>query len=116
MNNLNELNTVLFDTLRGVKDGTIDDKKAKSITGVSNAIINNAKLQLNAAKFIKGGSINTAYFGEISAKNQLKSSPENDLYSDKLEFAISMGYKNLADAISQVGKNTFEQKFKASKQ
>lgn len=114
MNNLNELNDILFDTLRGVKSGEIDEKKALAITKVSASIINNGKLQLTAAKFVKGGSIKTGVFGEISAKETSKNLPEGDLYTKKLEYALSMGYANISQAINELGKNGFEQKFKAS--
>jgi len=112
MNNLNELNNVLFDTLRSVKDGKMDDAKAKTITVVSNSIINNAKLQLNAARYLKSSTITTNFFGELKAKENIKLSESNDLYNKKLEYSLSMGYSNLSEALNNEGKAVFEKGFK----
>lgn len=42
-NDLNRLNEVLFETLEGVKDGSVDEKKAQTIVNIGNSIVNNAK-------------------------------------------------------------------------
>lgn len=124
-NNLNELNRVLFDTLRQVKSKKVDSKQAQSIVGIGNAIINSAKLQLNAAKHLKGATISTDFFGDITVEQQRKlpmlkenkkvtfSNPKN-LYDRKLEFALSLGYSNIADAYAGQGRADFENKFKAT--
>ena len=106
-NNLNELNNLLFKTLRGVSDGSIDDKKAQTVTNVANSIINNSKVQLQAYKLTKGNAYQEA-FGKPPSKT-LKSS---DLYTQKTDFAIFKGYDNIPAAISAMGKNNFEQEFK----
>lgn len=124
-NNLNELNSVLFDTLRQVKNKEIDSKQAQAIIGVGNAIINSAKLQLNAAKYVKGAAIESDFFGEIKTeiprelpvlkeKKKVDFSAPKELYDSKLEYALSLGYPNLSEAISKEGKMEFERKFKES--
>lgn len=59
-NNLNSLNDYLFEQLERLnddeeleKDGVLEKelKRAKAITGVSTAIVNNAKLILDAKKY-----------------------------------------------------------------
>lgn len=59
-NNLNDLNNYLFEQLERLnddeeleKDGVLDKelKRAKAITGISTAIVNNAKLVLDVKKY-----------------------------------------------------------------
>ena len=59
-NNLNDLNNYLFEQLERLnddeeldKDGSLEKelKRAKAITGISTAIVNNAKLVLDAKKY-----------------------------------------------------------------
>jgi hypothetical protein len=49
-NNIEDLRTILFDTLRGVKNGTIDTEKAKTISEISQVIVNTAKVEVDHAK------------------------------------------------------------------
>lgn len=105
-NDLKELNDILFDTLRGVKNGSVDNKRAKSITEVSNSIINNTKTQINAFK-LTGGQAYSESLGK--PREALKS---GDLYQQKSEFAIFKGYENVSAAISGMGKAKFENEFK----
>lgn len=49
-NNFKELRSILFDTLRGVKSGKIDEKKAKSISDISQTLINSAKVEVDYYK------------------------------------------------------------------
>lgn len=107
-NDLNELNSVLFDTLRGVKDGSIDDEQAASIAKVSNSIISNAKTQLTAAKMFKGATLKTEVFGEIASR-ALKSA--EDVFEMKLEYAKYLGFQNVGEAISKEGKADFNDGF-----
>ena len=112
-NNLNELNTILFDTLRGVKSGDVDTKKAQTITSVSNAIINNAKTQLNAAKLMKSGAVvKTDFFETLQLEQTNEAIEDKSLYDRKLRFSKKLGYSNLAEAISALGSREFEMKFK----
>lgn len=105
-NNLNELNKILFDTLRGVKDGSVDDKKAQTITNVSNSIINNAKMQLSAYKLTKGKAYNDVF--EQPTGDLLES---GNLYELKHEYAIKKGYKSVSEAYDGIGKGKFETMF-----
>ncbi len=113
MNDLNELNSILFQTLRGVRDGEIDSKKAQSITAVSTNIINNAKVQLHAYKATRG-KVGSGIFGttmpaiEEGARNK-------DQYGQMMEFALQLGYKSVAQAMEKMGKAKFEKAFHARK-
>lgn len=46
-NNIEELRSILFDTIREVKNGTIDLDKAKAIENLSQTIINSAKVEVD---------------------------------------------------------------------
>ncbi len=107
-NDLNELNSVLFDTLRGVKDGSVDDAKATSIAKISNSIISNAKTQLAAVKMVKGTVFKTEVFGEVASK---AIGPGEDVFEMKLTYAKYLGYQNVAEAISKEGKIDFNNGF-----
>ena len=50
MSDLNELNEILFKSLKKVEAGEMDATQANSVIGISTAIINNGKLHLNAYK------------------------------------------------------------------
>lgn len=53
MNNINTLREHLFDTLKGLKDGSIDIEKAKAISGVAQTMINTAKVEVDYIKATK---------------------------------------------------------------
>ncbi|SFJ06847.1 hypothetical protein [Nitrosomonas sp. Nm34] len=52
-NNITELRAILFDTLRGLKDKTIDIEHAKGISDTAQVIINSAKVEADYAKHYK---------------------------------------------------------------
>lgn len=114
-NNLNELNAILFDTLRGVEKGSIDEKKANSVIGLSNAIINGAKVQLNALKAAGRKNIAPEFFS-IEAK---ASGPktvdlgEMDKHKQMLMFSLEKGYDNVAAAMASLGKDNFNKEFES---
>lgn len=54
-NNFKELRSILFDTLRDVKDGKMDVKKAKSISELSQTLINSAKVEVDYLKSTGNG-------------------------------------------------------------
>lgn len=63
-NDINKLRETLFATLEGIKDGTIDTEKAKSINDVSQTIINTAKAEIEFAKV--NGSVDSSFFNKIT--------------------------------------------------
>lgn len=100
-NDLNELNSILFDTLRGVKDGTVDSKNANAVIGISNALVNNAKVQLQAMK-LAGQKQPTNFLGIDGPKN-------HNRYEASAEVAKKEGFKNVSEAIKAFGKQTFNE-------
>lgn len=131
-NNLTELNNILFDTLRGLKDGSIDKSKTKEITNVSNTIINNAKTQLEAFKLTKSKEtlssfslsssesnvekleVNTVGFDTKKTEFVKQKKPllnKKDTYSQKHDFSIISGYGSVGEALSKIGKKAFEDEF-----
>ncbi|MDH1602339.1 hypothetical protein [Empedobacter sp. GD03739] len=109
--NILELNQKLYETLESLESGKIDAKKADSIVNVANAITNNTKLLLNVAKTAKSQNIAQLLLGAETA-NEIE---YRDIYEQKTEFALSLGYDNLSSAIGKLGKENFEQKFKNRK-
>lgn len=59
MNDVNALRTHLFDTIKGLKDGTINIETAQAITGTAQAIINSAKVEVEYVK--AGGQVNSGF-------------------------------------------------------
>lgn len=108
MSNIIELNKTLFKVLSGLEAGTTDIKTAQAMVNVSNAISNNAKLMLQAAKISKNPNIGNMMMGEKMVK-ELK---PKDIYQLKLEFAQLNGFKDVASAIAKLGKAEFEQQFR----
>ncbi len=109
-NNLQALNDLLFETLRGVKEGKIEITKAKAVNEISATIINNAKVQLDAIKITKG----MGKAGDIFSIKQLGEAPEknDDTYELKRKFAQELGYDNVAAAIAEMTSWKFEKQYK----
>lgn len=117
-NNLNELNDVFFNTMRGLVDGTVDEKKAKTVATLGTAIINNAKVQLEGFKLTGGRTTISALpqsEAAITSKPEAKqpalpiSKKEDEA---QLQYAKFLGYKNVAEAIVTLPKGQFLQDFR----
>lgn len=112
-NNLKELNDVFFDTMRGLIDGSVDDKKANTVATLGTAIINNAKVQLQGYKLTNGRTnISALPQGEQVPvkKQQLNSTPIRISKKEdeaQLQYARSLGYENAAEAIVTLPKGKF---------
>lgn len=108
-NNLEALNDTLFETLKSLKNGSIDEKRANAVVNISNTIIKNTSVQLSAFKMLNGQIkapktiTHKAVFKTIGSKN---------LYDQKHEYAKTLGYDNYSDAIDNIGKQNFENDFK----
>lgn len=128
-NDLSTLNKILFETLKGVQDDTIDGKKAQTIVNIGNSIVNNAKIQLQAFK-ATGGRTKIGLLGaseedeesvdpkpsrmvipmelsEPTKKKILTNKKGQSRLDLALEFAKEEGYKNVAEAIAAMGKVPF---------
>jgi hypothetical protein len=54
-NDITELRTHLFDTLRGLKDGSVDVDKAKAVSQIADTIIDTAKVEVDFMR-VAGGA------------------------------------------------------------
>lgn len=68
--NINDLRKTLFETLQGVKDGTVSVEKARAVADLSQNIINTAKVEID---YLKAGGKVTSEFIEVSQPKQLES-------------------------------------------
>jgi len=66
MANVNELQEFLFETLKGIKDGSVNVDKAKAIAGVSNVLVSSAKVEVEYAKAL-GAKANSAFLNRGDA-------------------------------------------------
>lgn len=108
-NNIEGLNEVLFDTLKGLNSGDVSVSKAKAIVDVSTAITKNASLQLQAFKLSKGKVAPPSLLSGQKVRATINS---NNKHEQMTEFAVSIGYDNVTEAIGDLGKFEFETKFK----
>lgn len=106
---LNDLNDILFETLEGLKSGNTNEKQAQIVVNVGNAIINNAKIQLQAFKLT--GGITGISLLETDPNATFAPIPEklNGRSAAVLRYAKEKGYKNVAEAIAVMGKQKFDQ-------
>lgn len=106
---IDAVNDVLFDTLQKLQDNNIEIPKAKAIIDTAGAIAKNASLQIQAFKITKGKTAapKTLIKGKVFA-----TIGNGDVHSQKVEFAQSLGYKDLSDAFADLGTYEFNKKFK----
>jgi len=107
-NNLNDLTNILFDTLRGVQDGTVETEKAKNVTSIANAITANAKVQLDAHRLA----------GTTPPSNLSDGLTLQKVTDQATSYALSLGYDSVRSAIAQIGTEDFKtglRKFKESR-
>lgn len=105
-NNLTELNAMLFETFRDLKEDKIEPKKATGLTNVANTIINNTKLQLAVYKLTSGNAYQDIFV------RPTKTLMSTDVYEQKSEFSIFKGFKSVAAAMGKMGNANFENEFK----
>lgn len=65
--NINDLRSTLFDTLKGIKDGSVDLEKARAINEVSKTIIDTAKVEVDYLKINGGGE--SPFVGAVGNNN-----------------------------------------------
>jgi len=119
-NDLQELNSILFNTLRNLEGGSIELDHAKGVANLGNTIINNAKAQLDAYKLTNGRTKMTLmpdaekqYPVQVQAPpkdKKLKKLPTNT-YDRQMLFAEEKGYKSPAMAIMDMGKHNFTETY-----
>lgn len=62
-NTIKGLRDIMFKTLRGIQDGTVDVDKAKAINDTAQTIINSAKVEVDFMKVTGHASAATGFIG-----------------------------------------------------
>ena len=106
-NDLNELNTILFETLRGVNKGDVDTKQANAVIGLSNAVVNNAKVQIQAMKL--SGKKTPPKMLSIQGTDRIT----GDKHKDMLTYAQELGFTSVAEAMAEISKDQFKKDFQS---
>lgn len=75
-NTIKGLRDIMFDTLRGVKNGSIDIDKAKAINDTAQTIINSAKVEVDFMKVTGHAGVATGFIsGGVEASKQITNTP-----------------------------------------
>lgn len=77
MNNIDDLRTTLFDTLQGLKSGSVDIDRAKAICDVSQVIINTAKAETDYAR-ATGAAVRSSFIEPGTSKPALPSASHQE--------------------------------------
>ncbi len=104
-NNLNELNNILFDSIRAVKNKEMDPKEAQTIVNIATAITNNAKTQMEAFK-MTGGTAPIPSLGPV-LNSPKTPTPELSRADAGLAYAKSLGYESMGAATKVLGAEAF---------
>lgn len=106
---IDAVNDILFQVLNDVKEDKMEHAKAKAIVGIAGAIAKNASLQLQAFTLTKG---KTAAPKTLIKGKAFATIGSGDIHAQKTEFAISLGYKDIVEAIGDLSANIFNKRFK----
>lgn len=69
-----ELQDFLFETLKGIRDGSVNTDKAKAITSVANVMVSSAKVEVDFANAV--GNVDSKFLQRLAlTQPQLPSSP-----------------------------------------
>jgi hypothetical protein len=66
-NTIQELREILFETLRGVKDGTVSIERGKAVGELTQTIVNTAKVEVEFIKATKGRVKGSGFIPEQDA-------------------------------------------------
>jgi hypothetical protein len=120
MKDLNALNETLFATLEKVTRNEIDHKKVTSIVNISNSIISNGKLQLQAYKMAKA-NLTPQMIGIEHGTNGAPKKPYliSEIQSVKEKpkdisievFVRKLGYDSVTEARADMGAALLESKY-----
>ncbi|TYP71566.1 MULTISPECIES: hypothetical protein [Nitrosomonas] len=86
-NNITELRAILFDTLRGLKDKSIDIEHAKAISDTAQVIINSAKVEADYAKHYKKKTTSFMHDKIINSSSDESNDIDDDDTDDRRELA-----------------------------
>ncbi|SFI74524.1 hypothetical protein SAMN05428978_10324 [Nitrosomonas sp. Nm34] len=86
-NNITELRAILFDTLRGLKDKSMEVEHAKAISDTAQVIINSAKLETDYAKHNKKKTTSFMHDKIIDTSSDESDDIDDDDTDDQRELA-----------------------------
>ena len=72
-NDISELRTHLFDTLKGLKDKSVSPQQAKAVTEVSAQIINTAKVEIDFIKATGAKNIGSEFLPSLAVPKTIGS-------------------------------------------
>jgi hypothetical protein len=64
-NDIQELRSILFETLRGVKDGNVSIERGKAVGELTQTIINTAKVEVEFIRATKGKVKGSGFIAEL---------------------------------------------------
>jgi hypothetical protein len=73
-NTITGLRDIMFKTLRGIQDGTLDVDKAKAINDTAQTIINSAKVEVEFLK-ATGSPASTGFIGGENKMKEITNTP-----------------------------------------
>jgi hypothetical protein len=73
-NTITGLRDIMFKTLRGIQDGTVDVDKAKAINDTAQTIINSAKVEVEFLK-ATGSPASTGFIGGDNKMKEITNTP-----------------------------------------
>jgi hypothetical protein len=68
-NDISSLRSILFETMRGIKDGTVDIDRARAINGTASVIIETAKVEVAHMKV--AGGCGSGFIGDAAGQTLL---------------------------------------------
>lgn len=80
MATVTELQEFLFETLKGIREGTVNTDKAKAITSVANVMVSSAKVEVDFANAV--GNVDSKFLKRQDF-TQLPSTPAEDRALEK---------------------------------
>ena len=74
-NTITDLRDIMFKTLRGIQDGTVDVDKAKAINDTAQTIINSAKVEVDFMKVTGHANAATGFIGGDNKMKEITNTP-----------------------------------------
>ncbi len=81
-NTITGLRDIMFKTLRGIQDGTLDVDKAKAINDTAQTIINSAKVEVEFLK-ATGSPASTGFIGGDNKMKEITNTPTGTKVTEK---------------------------------
>lgn len=83
-NNLDELQNILFETLRDLKDGKVEAEDAKAINDTAQTILNSAKVRIQYAQVTGDRSVSNFMISDKNGTDEKEIKAEDVQVSNKI--------------------------------